>query len=141
MCYYSCEILFLLDHNVSNIINLMRWKNSLSSLFRFKRSNECFWKYFHVLALLIRHSFSEIKHFAKCLFMEHKSISSCSFCTVLYKYQRNKLVYYMWMISISKHCLNLIQKACVMVVVIRTKTQWITLEATIWSQVVYNQEM
>ena len=41
--------------------------------------------------------------------------------------------YYMCVISfkiINKHCLSLIQKACVMVVVIRTKTQWIMLEAT-----------
>ena len=51
---------------------------------------------------------------------------------------------YMWEISfkiINKHYLNLIQKACVMVVVIRTKTQWIMLEATIWFQVVYSQEI
>ena len=56
-----------------------------------------------------------------------------------------KLVfYYMRMISlkvINKHCLNLIQKAWVMVVVIRTKTQRIKLEPTIFSQVVYNQGM
>ena len=37
---------------------------------------------------------------------------------------------------INKHCLNLIQKGCVMVVAIRTKTQLIMLEATIWSQVI-----
>ena len=57
----------------------------------------------------------------------------------------SKLVfYYMSVISfkvISKHCLNLIQKASVLVEVIRTKTQSIMLEATIWSQVVNNQGM
>ena len=56
-----------------------------------------------------------------------------------------KLVFYdMRMISfkvINKHCLNLIQRACVMVVIIRTKTQRIMLEPTILSQVVYNQGM
>ena len=49
--------------------------------------------------------------------------------------------YYMWVISFkikNKHCLNLIQKACVMVVVIRTKTQRIKLEATILYQVACN---
>ena len=55
--------------------------------------------------------------------------------------QKSKLVfYYMWVISftiINKHSLNLIQKACVMIVAIRTKTHRIMLEATIWSQVVY----
>ena len=34
------------------------------------------WKYEYccILAFLIRHSFTERKHFAKCLFMEHKCI-------------------------------------------------------------------
>ena len=55
--------------------------------------------------------------------------------------QKTKLVfYYMWVISfkiINKHSLNLIQKACVMIDVIRTKTHRIMLEAIIWPQVVY----
>ena len=52
--------------------------------------------------------------------------------------------FYMWVISfkiINKHYLNLIQKACIMIIAIRNKTQWIMLEATIWSQVIYNQGM
>ena len=64
---------------------------------------------------------------------------------VVFALSSSKLVfYYMWVISfkvISKHCLNFIQKAFVMVEVIRTKTQSIMLEATIWSQVVNNQGM
>ena len=71
--------------------------------------------------------------------------SSCSFCTVFHNCERSKLAfYYKWVISfqiINKNCLNLIQKACVMVLVTWTKTQWIMLEATIWSKVVYNQGM
>ena len=54
----------------------------------------------------------------------------------------NYFFYYMCVISfkmINKNCLNLIQKACIMVVVIRTKTEWIILETTIWFQVAYNQ--
>ena len=51
----------------------------------------------------------------------------------------------MWVISfiliINKDYLNLLQKPCVMVVVIKTKTQRIMLEAIIWSQVVLNQGM
>ena len=64
---------------------------------------------------------------------------------VVFALSSSKLVfYYMWVVSfkvISKHCSNFIQKACVMVEVIRTKTQSIMLEATIWSQVVNNQGM
>ena len=60
-----------------------------------------------------------------CLW-EHKRsfIKFLQFCTVLHNCQRSKLVFsHMWVISfkiINKHCLNLIQKACVMVIVIRT---------------------
>ena len=49
----------------------------------------------------------------------------------------------MWVISfktIKKHCLNFMQKAGIMVI-IRTKTQQIMLEATIWSQAVHNHGM
>ena len=56
----------------------------------------------------------------------------------------NFFFFYLWVIVfkiVNKLCLNLIQKACIMVVVIRNKTQWIVLEATICSQVVYNQGM
>ena len=54
----------------------------------------------------------------------------------------NWFFYCMCVISfkiINNHCLNLMPKACEMIVVIRSKTKWIMLEATIWSQVVYNQ--
>ena len=50
---------------------------SLSSLFRFTRSNEGLEvknMNISVLAFLIRHSFTEIKYFAECLFMEHESM-------------------------------------------------------------------
>ena len=49
----------------------------------------------------------------------------------------------MWVISfkiINKHCLSLIQKACIMVAIIQNKTQSFMVEATILSQVVYNLE-
>ena len=40
-------------------------KMSLSSLFRLKRSNEGKNEHCHLLAFLIRHSFTDIKHYAK----------------------------------------------------------------------------
>ena len=68
------------------------------------------------------------------------SVFALSFTTV----RKVNYFVYMWVISfkiINKYCLNLIQKACKMVVVSRNKTQSVMPEATIWSQVVYNQGM
>ena len=48
---------------------------SLSSLFRFKRSNEGL----EVKNMSKISQKYEIKHFAKCLFMEHKSIKFLQF--------------------------------------------------------------
>ena len=40
---------------------------------------------------------------------------------------------------INKHCLKMVQKACIIIVAIGNKTQWIMFQATISSQVVYNK--
>ena len=52
-------------------------------------------------------------------------------------------LFYLWVMNfkkINRHCLNLIQKDCIITVVNRSKTQLIMF-TTIWSQVVYKQGM